>query len=216
MKSVRELASDLKLMFDNARTYNEKGSLVYKDAAHLDKLLRQNIDDLSNSAQLEDEDADLLVEVFDQLVADKTIVDGEVAVEPFLQLPDEEEYPEYYDVIRQPISLAEIKSKIDSKEYRTVYDMEEDLVLMIDNARTFNESGSFVYEAAGKVLDRFYALSGIERDHVKFEEQLEEVQHDSVTYRLGDFAYFASDDDDNSTGKKKAIGQIYKIWKNKR
>lgn len=48
-------------------------------------------------------------------------------------------------MIANPISLAEIKPKIDNKEYTTVEACHKDLNLMLENAREYNESDSWVH-----------------------------------------------------------------------
>ena len=53
-------------------------------------------------------------------------------------------YPEYYQVITEPIDLKTIATKIVEGEYTTINQCEDDLNLMCKNAMTFNEPGSQV------------------------------------------------------------------------
>ncbi|KAI3634841.1 hypothetical protein MIR68_007222 [Amoeboaphelidium protococcarum] len=83
----------------------------------------------------------------------------------FLELPSKVDYAFYYDVIKSPISLKEIKGKIERSSYdkaakRKGYDhpakaMQDDMVLMVKNAFTFNESTSDVCKDALAVLKEF-------------------------------------------------------------
>lgn len=66
----------------------------------------------------------------------------------FMELPSAEEYPDYYTVIKNPISLAEIWDKIENDQYTKLSEMKADLNLMLDNARKYNQEGSLVYEDA--------------------------------------------------------------------
>ena len=62
----------------------------------------------------------------------------------FQELPPVSQYPDYYQLISQPISLAEISSKT----YHSIWSMQTDCDLMWSNAQTYNIEGSQVYEDA--------------------------------------------------------------------
>lgn len=55
-------------------------------------------------------------------------------------------FPDYFQIIAQPISLKEIKSKINSGEVNTVAAAKEQLDLMFANARHYNIEGSEVWQ----------------------------------------------------------------------
>ena len=42
--------------------------------------------------------------------------DGRVLSEPFMKLPSKKELPDYYEVIRRPVDIAKILSKIDGEK----------------------------------------------------------------------------------------------------
>ena len=52
--------------------------------------------------------------------------------------------PRYYEVIKKPMDLAKIKSKLETINYDSVYDFVDDIKLMFDNCYSFN-SVSFVF-----------------------------------------------------------------------
>lgn len=66
----------------------------------------------------------------------------------FLELPSKKQYPDYYKVIKHPISLSEIQKSIDGGTYKSFADLKKDLYQMLKNARTYNQEGSLVYEDA--------------------------------------------------------------------
>ncbi|CAO3608853.1 unnamed protein product [Cunninghamella blakesleeana] len=66
----------------------------------------------------------------------------------FMTLVSKKEYPTYYTMIKNPISMEIIKKRINSPYYRNVQQFKDDFHLMFDNARIFNEEGSIVYEDA--------------------------------------------------------------------
>ncbi|KAI8327234.1 hypothetical protein BD560DRAFT_418381 [Blakeslea trispora] len=69
----------------------------------------------------------------------------------FLELPSKEDYPDYYEIIKQPIALDQMKAKIDAKEYTTLAEFKADLDLMISNAKRYNRKESQVYEDAVQI-----------------------------------------------------------------
>lgn len=66
----------------------------------------------------------------------------------FMTLVSKDDYPTYYKMIKEPLSMEMILERIRSPYYRTIQQFRDDFRLMYDNARTFNEEGSFVYEDA--------------------------------------------------------------------
>ncbi|TCD61184.1 hypothetical protein EIP91_008809 [Steccherinum ochraceum] len=77
----------------------------------------------------------------------------------FREVPDKREYPDYYQLIKQPIALATLRKRIGSNYYKSVTDFEKDWRLMFNNARTYNQEGSWVYvdaEEMEKVFDSVF------------------------------------------------------------
>lgn len=66
----------------------------------------------------------------------------------FLELPSRKDYPDYFKVIKKPISLTDIRANLDAGKYASIEDVKKDLMLMLDNARTYNVEGSLIYEDA--------------------------------------------------------------------
>ncbi len=72
--------------------------------------------------------------------------DGSSVVEFFRSLPSRSEYPDYYKVIQNPISIAEIEAKLqDSKVFVNGWMLNKDFTQMLDNAKFYNEEGSLVW-----------------------------------------------------------------------
>lgn len=59
---------------------------------------------------------------------------------PFVEKvdPERDGAPDYYDVIKKPMHLNEVKRKIIANEYETVSDWENDVNLIWSNAKTYN------------------------------------------------------------------------------
>ncbi|KAJ3605096.1 hypothetical protein NHX12_027146 [Muraenolepis orangiensis] len=64
----------------------------------------------------------------------------------FAQLPSKKEVPEYYELIRKPVDFRRIKERVRNHKYRSVGDLEKDIILLCHNAQTFNLEGSQTYE----------------------------------------------------------------------
>lgn len=75
--------------------------------------------------------------------------------ELFMDLVSKRDYPLYYTMIKTPISMNMIKKRLNSTYYRTIAHFRDDFHLMFNNARTFNEEGSFVYEDANEMQVSF-------------------------------------------------------------
>ena len=74
--------------------------------------------------------------------------DGKLVANVFAELPDRQNYPQYYEFIKQPISLMEISGKHQAKMYASLDAFEVDIKLMLDNAKFFNEEGSQIHQDA--------------------------------------------------------------------
>ncbi|WRT63636.1 uncharacterized protein IL334_000559 [Kwoniella shivajii] len=72
---------------------------------------------------------------------------GEDLNQFFLSPVSKRDYPDYYVVIAQPIALSQIKTKIGKPGY-TPLNLKSDMHLLWNNAKTYNQEGSWVYDAA--------------------------------------------------------------------
>jgi ATP-dependent helicase STH1/SNF2 len=72
-------------------------------------------------------------------------------IDPFIELPDRYDYPDYYQIIRNPICMNQIKRKINRKEYQSLRQFRQDLGLLCNNCRTYNEDTSLLYQDANLI-----------------------------------------------------------------
>lgn len=77
----------------------------------------------------------------------------------FLEKPSRTIFPDYYQVIPQPISLKEIQTKLKQGEYHYFESIELDFALMSNNARIFNTEDSEVFQLCESVRAEFYKKS---------------------------------------------------------
>lgn len=73
----------------------------------------------------------------------------------FMHLPKPNEAPGYYDIVTDPISLAEMREKLKGGGY-TLSALDADMSLMTSNAHLYNQPDSQVYVDA-TVLQDVYA-----------------------------------------------------------
>ena len=57
-----------------------------------------------------------------------------------------QDYPDYYEVIKKPMDMSSISSKMMQKKYESIEDMVADFVQMFDNACKYNEPDSLIYK----------------------------------------------------------------------
>uniref|UniRef100_A0A8C5H8V9 Protein polybromo-1 n=1 Tax=Gouania willdenowi TaxID=441366 RepID=A0A8C5H8V9_GOUWI len=200
-KTVSAMAKDIDLMAKNAKTYNEPGSQVFKDANTIKKVFFQRKTELEHAEPTksslrirnrrsgqgdrlsgvnvalnygsESEDDPLLTgsicydegeseaesqsssmemtnPIFQlyEAVRGARNSQGQVFSEPFQSLPSRKEYPDYYQQIKQPIALQQIRAKMKNGEYESLDQLEADFILMFENAKRYNMSNSSIYKRA--------------------------------------------------------------------
>ncbi|CAF3059741.1 unnamed protein product [Rotaria sp. Silwood2] len=75
-------------------------------------------------------------------------INERIMSEIFLFLPSRKLYPDYYLIVTNPIDLKMVAMKIQNNQYLTLDDMENDLLLMISNAKKYNDPKSQIYKDA--------------------------------------------------------------------
>lgn len=92
----------------------------------------------------------------------------------FLDVPKKTDYPDYHVIIEKPIAMRQIKRRIDNRTFRRVDTCRDEFHLMVRNAKTYNQEGSWVYNDAVELqkafdttydmLCRFSGLPGSENE----------------------------------------------------
>ena len=112
------------------------------DRSTLQKALRSVFDTLKN---LEVEDSD------DPDDSSPDSDDGpptRLIIGPFMELPPKKLYPDYFMLIKQPIAMDIIESRVNKKQYLNLRELQDDVGLLATNARTYNEDGSVLFQDA--------------------------------------------------------------------
>ncbi|KAJ3301783.1 hypothetical protein HDV03_000322 [Kappamyces sp. JEL0829] len=165
-----DFAADVRLVFSNAMQFNPPSSIVYVDAQNLAALFER---EFGKRLQTPDQDAssthssvatpklvirkpaapslnelDLAQKILAKLLENKHSAIFKYPV-------DGEMYPDYYQIIDQPIDLQAIGKKISTKTYSSLQDFHNDMQLLISNCFTFNKKGTFGF-AAGTEFQNVY------------------------------------------------------------
>ncbi|WFC93451.1 RSC chromatin remodeling complex ATPase component [Malassezia brasiliensis] len=77
----------------------------------------------------------------------------------FIDIPKKSEYPDYHVLIANPIAMRQIRKRIENRTYKTLEACKKDFHLMFNNARTYNQEGSLVWndaEELQRVFDETY------------------------------------------------------------
>lgn len=75
--------------------------------------------------------------------------------------------PDYFEIIKKPMDLGSVHKKVDSGAYHDIKDFNSDVNLTFDNAMSYNEKGSVVYDMAKELKTKF------EVDYKKMVQELE-------------------------------------------
>ncbi|XP_036381989.1 probable global transcription activator SNF2L2 isoform X3 [Megalops cyprinoides] len=122
---------------------------------------------------------------------------GRQLSEVFVQLPSRKELPEYYELIRKPVDFKKIKERVRNHKYRSVGDLEKDVMLLCHNAQTFNLEGSQIYEDSIVLQSVFKSA----RQKIAKEEESEDESADD------------DDEDEESESESKSVKVKIKLGK---
>lgn len=181
---IDELTSDIELMVTNVKTVNTPDSISYQDACQIwqyfnsikTKLLESHENSLEmsrsvrpnfqldlsteeNSSVFEDnyQLSTPFYELFAALMTANSSITNIPLSTQFQELPSKIDYPDYFDVIVHPINLKAIANKIQSQTYATLFEMEIDFNLMVENTMKFFEPRTQIYQNAEELRQIFIA-----------------------------------------------------------
>lgn len=135
-----------------------------------------------------------------QMAIDYVDADGRVLSEPFMKLPSRKELPDYYDVIRRPMDIKKLLTRIEDAKYADLDELEADFMLLCKNAQLYNEEASLIHEDS-IVLEKVFTNA-----RARVESEMEEQV--SVSESVND--------DDESLLKRRSRGRTSTGTKKKR
>jgi len=93
---------------------------------------------------------------------------GRILSHDFMRLPSKRQYPDYYQQIKRPIALDEIKAQLDAGAYTSFEDVKQDFETCFRNAKRYNIRESQIWKDAKhlhKLATKEYSkMTGISED----------------------------------------------------
>ncbi|KAL1138772.1 hypothetical protein AAG570_008834 [Ranatra chinensis] len=106
------------------------------------------------------------------IVIKYTDCDGRVLSEPFMKLPSRRELPDYYEVIKKPLDIKKILTKIEECKFSDFDELERDFMQLCKNAQLYNEEASLIHEDSIVLQSVFTnARQRIEQDSHESEDE---------------------------------------------
>ncbi|XP_075148339.1 protein polybromo [Haematobia irritans] len=164
-RDVEDVVADYRLMFANCRQYNEEGSNIYEDANVLEKALNEKLikefpglneikkplQKLTKCGRKRTSTMPMSEKLwqFYESIRDYQEPKGKRQLSLiFSKLPSKADYPDYYDIIKEPMDMERIANKLKQGLYETVDDLAADFLLMLENSCKYNEPDSQIYKDA--------------------------------------------------------------------
>lgn len=70
----------------------------------------------------------------------------------FIRKPSKRLYPDYYELIKHPIALDDIKKQLDTGGYSSLEEVKNDFELCFSNAKQYNQTESIIFQDAKELL----------------------------------------------------------------
>ncbi|AEO60256.1 hypothetical protein MYCTH_108504 [Thermothelomyces thermophilus ATCC 42464] len=212
-----EFVHDVTRICHNAQVYNRPSAPIFSDAGRLLQVFKEKLAEMKKRGRPP--------KVFTPLEARIQAIlkglrrfrneNGQLRILHFERLPDKAELPEYYAAIRNPIALDTIKKKHKRKWYQSVDQALQDLELMFENAKQFNEEGSEVYRDAVELAKQARILA--EEEKAKPDEDFRDedgrlplacIEYRGEIWRVGDWVHIRNPNDLS----KPIVAQIFRTW----
>eukprot|EP00095_Tigriopus_kingsejongensis_P009080 maker-scaffold742_size103727-snap-gene-0.20 protein:Tk09080 transcript:maker-scaffold742_size103727-snap-gene-0.20-mRNA-1 annotation:"protein polybromo-1 isoform x2" len=185
-KSEDDMITDMKLMFTNCRRYNEEGSDIYEDANVLEKVLVSKARDMglttSKGRKKKSYRASEKIKSLFETLRDHKDSKGRQLSLIFLKLPNPKEFPDYFEVIKNPVDFEKISSKMKQGVYNALEECLADFVAMFDNACKYNEPDSQIYKDALTMQSLATRTCRTLQDDDSSVPDVQAAVHDILTY----------------------------------
>ncbi|PVV04696.1 hypothetical protein BB560_000795 [Smittium megazygosporum] len=115
--------------------------------------LENQVASSENNIHASNPESKLLMRILRKLQTHPSSIEFLYPVDPIKQ-----SVPHYFDIIKKPMDLSTIESKLTSGKYLTKEMFFDDVNLIVKNCFLFNPEGSFVYEQAKSLFSFFQSL----------------------------------------------------------
>lgn len=113
---------------------------------------------LENGDVAQDAEQQQCLALYEEIMLLKDENDGHDIHAIFLKLPSRKLYPDYYQIIKEPVALQPLRKRLLLGGIGSLEEFKAELGKMCANAKTYNEEGSFVYsdaEAIEAVIEKY-------------------------------------------------------------
>jgi hypothetical protein len=177
-KDRESFLDDMRLLVENSALYNGSNHPITASAENLYILCQQKMEEKQDKLiRLEKAINPLLddnsVIAFNYML-DQIFESNIMTVEnsfSFLKPVNKGKYKDYYDIIKNPINLEEIKAKINSKKYKSREEFCFDFELLFNNCLTYNGLNNSYTNTAQKLLNACKKACNSD-----FKEQLKQLE----------------------------------------
>ena len=115
------------------------------DSSHLQQISQTFLNILNTLSQLQDED-------------------GNNVINHFMRLPPREECGDYYSKLSEPIDISSITTGLESGQYRSVAQIDQDLLLLFQNNTRYHGFNSRLGKLISQIRDKYLSLCSEYRD----------------------------------------------------
>jgi chromatin structure-remodeling complex subunit RSC1/2 len=141
---------------------------------------------------------------------------NKLMVSAFERVPDKQAMPEYHLEIKTPMAMDILKRKLKRKKYNSVDHFMQDVELMFENAKQYNEDDSQVYKDAVHLQKEARIVAKQEKEKPDSEYASEEgripmpsgILHNGELWKVGDWVHIQNPNDLT----KPIVAQIYRTW----
>ncbi|KAJ4348361.1 uncharacterized protein N0V89_009735 [Didymosphaeria variabile] len=141
---------------------------------------------------------------------------NKLMVSAFERVPDKAVMPEYHAEIKSPMAMDVLKRKLKRKKYNSVDHFMQDVELMFENAKQYNEEDSQIYKDAVHLQKESRKVAAQEKAKDDSEFVMEEgripmpngILHNGELWKVGDWVHIQNANDLT----KPIVAQIYRTW----
>ncbi|OAF99716.1 chromatin structure-remodeling complex protein rsc1 [Paraphaeosphaeria sporulosa] len=141
---------------------------------------------------------------------------NKLMVSAFERVPDKAVMPEYHAEIKSPMAMDVLKRKLKRKKYNSVDHFMQDVELMFENAKQYNEEDSQIYKDAVHLQKESRKVAEQEKAKDDSEFVMEEgripmpngILHNGELWKVGDWVHIQNANDLT----KPIVAQIYRTW----
>lgn len=147
----------------------------------------------------------------------KIKVGGKTMVSFWDKLPGQQEHPDYLKIVKDPISMLDIKGLIKQRYYKTVDAYVADVFKLINNNRLYFVNNEFIKNNLNVLetnISRLYQIEMSKPDVEYISGQqtnkfpLSQVQFNGRTYKVGNWILINNPNDP----QRPTVAQIFRLW----